>query len=53
MGRGEVISVQVACDLSTVWYAGRMDPDWTPTGPAGAEQTFQKFGLTGEFWALT
>ena len=53
LDRGATIPVQTAYDLSTVWYAGRMEQDWVPPTPAEAESVFRRFGLTGDFWALT
>jgi hypothetical protein len=39
-------------DLSTDWYAGRMELDWSPSTAEEAAAIFRRHGLTGDFWSL-
>jgi len=50
--RGFVVAAQTMFDLSSDWYARRMEVDWNPPSAAAAEAIFARHGLTGPFWAL-
>ena len=51
--RGASVAMQTVYELSTDWYAGRMERDWNPPTAARAEAVFRAHGLVGEFWRLT
>lgn len=50
---GYAAPAQTMFDLSKDWYRGRMDEDWEPPTPSGAEAIFASHGLTGDFWSLS
>lgn len=45
-------SVQSFYDMSTEWYASRMQEDWEPPTPEEATALFARHGFDGPFWNL-
>ena len=39
--------------LSQDWYAGRLDPDFTPRTVDQSQEYFSEVGLREDFWRLT
>jgi hypothetical protein len=50
--RGEILALEQLWDLSTAWYANRMDSDWRRRTPEEAQALLDSLGLTGDFWRL-
>jgi hypothetical protein len=53
VARGDVVSLQTMWRLAEVWYAGRLNIDWTPRTPDAIQGVFNDVGLTGDFWRVT
>jgi hypothetical protein len=50
---GATFTLDQQWELSRVWYADLMSPDWRRKTPEEAQAVFASVGLTGEFWRLT
>jgi len=48
--RGTLLSIEQVWELSKVWYAHRMQPDYRGRTAAEAEAVFAQVGLTSDFW---
>ena len=52
MGRGGLMTITQAWDLSQRWYGTRLDADFRRPTADEARAIFDAVGLTGAFWAL-
>ncbi|MBW8866088.1 MAG: hypothetical protein JF610_01965 [Acidobacteria bacterium] len=52
VGRGSVVTLPQAWDLSQKWYGNRLAADFRRPTKAEAQAIFESAGLTGPFWKL-
>jgi hypothetical protein len=49
---GATVPVRTLSALAHVWWADRLDPDWTPHTLAQNQALLERVGLRGDFWRL-
>ena len=49
---GVTITITKLAELATVWWAGRLDPDWQPRTREQNQAILDALGLVGDFWHL-
>jgi len=50
--RGESIPLMTVWELGREWYRDRLDVDFRGLTPERVRATFERFGLTSEFWRV-
>ena len=50
--KGGVLGLDQVWELARAWYADTLSPEWRRATPEEAQATFERIGLTGEFWSL-
>jgi hypothetical protein len=50
--KGAVFTLDQAWQLARAWYADKLSPEWRRATPEEAQATFERIGLSGEFWRL-
>jgi hypothetical protein len=48
--RGEYLTLEKVWELSKLWYANRMSPDYRGRSVQDAEAIFGQLGLNADFW---
>ena len=51
-GRGESVPLMTVWELGKEWYRDRLDVDFRGLTPERVRATFERFGLTSEFWRV-
>jgi hypothetical protein len=51
-GTGASVPLPVIWELGKDWYRDRLDPDFRGLTPERVRATFERFGLTSDFWRV-
>jgi hypothetical protein len=50
--RGEVLTIQQVWELSKLWYANRLSPDYHGRSVEQVGEIFRQSGLKSDFWYI-